>query len=203
VNHEKLIDDLLAHFDLKNYQNPTAEEISFFTRLGDLRLSMKNGNTEIRTLGTWWVHWRSKNSQMDSVEAFDERDALIRLGYGNGAVAAIDFIASAPERWRLVLPVTLGDYDRDHDTEIMVEWYRKGLHKLLCEFIEENKPQDLVRLWRGLRDQRDRQLFLYKERAFTKRFLEMTAALMANISEHMSRHHADLLGTLEEEEAEE
>lgn len=192
MNHEKLISDLLAHFDLKNYQNPTAEEISFFTRLGDLRLSLKNGNTEIRTLGTWWVFWRSKNSQMDAVEAFDERDALVRLGYGNGAVAAIDFIASAPERWRLVLPVTLGDYDRDHDTEIMVEWYRKGLHKLLCEFIEENKPEELMRLWRGMRDQQERTKFLYADRKFTKAFCEMTSGLMGDAADFLSRHHNDL-----------
>ena len=201
MNHEKLIDDLCAYFDAKLSDTPTEQEKQLFPQLVDLRRSMKNGNTEIRTVSTWWIFWRSKGSEISVTEGFDERDALTRLGYGNGAVTAIDFIADAPTRWRLVLPVTLGDHDHENTTKVIVEWYKEHLQKMLSEFIEENKPEDLVRLWRGMRDQQARQQFLYKDREFTKQFCAMTTELMESAGDYLTRHHFELfLGSGDEEE---
>lgn len=193
----KLIDDLCAYFDAKLSDTHTEQETDFFTKLVDLRRSMKNGNTEIRTLRTWWVHWRGKNSQMDDVEAFDERDALIKLGYGNGAVAAVDFITEAPTNWSVFLPFTLPDHDRSHDVETMLEWYNAKTREIILRYIEENLPLELVRMLKRMNSQQSRVTFLYKDREFTKRFLVMSKGYMNVINKFLEEKHNDIFVTID------
>lgn len=195
--HDKLIDGLCAYFDAKLSDTHTDDETQFFTQLVDLRRSMQNGNTEIRTISTWWVFWRSKNSTMDSVTGFDERDAMLRLGYGNGAVKAVDFISEAPTNWSVFLPFTLPDHDHESDVETMIEWYNEQTREIIVRYIQENLPSELVRMLKRMDSQQNRALFLYKDRAFTNRFLVMSKGYMAVINKFLEEVHPEIYAAID------
>jgi hypothetical protein len=196
-NHEKLISNLAVYFDAKLSDTHTTEETQFFTQLVDLQRSIKNGNTEIRTISTWWVFWRSKNSTMDSVTGFDERDAMIRLGYGNGAVKAVDFISEAPTNWSVFLPFTLPDHDHESDVETMIEWYNEQTREIVVRYIQENLPTELVRMLKRMDSQQHRAKFLYHDRAFTKRFMDMSKGYMAVINKFLEEVHPEIFAAID------
>lgn len=197
IKHTKLIDSLCAYFDAKLNDQHTDDETQFFTQLVDLRRSMQNGNTEIRTISTYWVFWRSKNSTMDCTTGFDERDAMIRLGYGNGAVKAVDFIATAPEGWSVFLPITLPDHDHESDVETMIEWYNDKTREIVVRYIQENLPSELVRMLKRMDSQQSRALSLYENRAFTNRFMVMSKGYMAVINKFLEEHHPEIFNSID------
>lgn len=197
MKHDKLISDLCVYFDAKMADTHTEQETQFFTKLVDLQRSLKNGNTEIRTLSMWWVFWRGKKSTMDSVTGFEERDAMIRLGYGQGAVNSVDFISAAPEGWRVFLPVTLPDYEHTSDVDTMIEWYNDKTREIIVRYVEENLPLELVRMLKRMHSQQRSVVSQYKDREFTKHFLVMSKGYMAVINKFLEEIHPEIFNSID------
>lgn len=202
MKHDKMISDLAAYFDAKMADAHTEQETQFFTQLVDMQRSIKNGNTEIRTLNTYWVFWRGKNSTMCSTTGFDERDAMIRLGYGNGAASSIDYIATAPEGWTVFLPITLPDYEHASDVDTMIEWYNDKTQSIVVRYMQENLPLELVRMLKRMHSQRRGAAFLYKDRVFTARFLAMSKAYSEVINKFLEEQHPEIFNSIDLEDDE-
>lgn len=212
--HNKLIDDLVVYFDLKQYDQPTEQETHFYTQLSNLRKSIENGNTEIATKSEWWIFWRGKQN-MSVGPGTDEASAMNGLGYGAGAIGAVDFIQRAPVEWDLLNPITLPDHYSDNDQ--LLTYYGQHIRQFVAErmivgeqppltdvtqTIKTDRPLELVRILKRLCRQQDKLAFLYRTHSFTPRYRFMSDGIMAEINQYLMKNHKDIYESIDLEDDE-